>query len=144
MSDEKNKKFALEFMERAFNQGDLSVIDEQLAKDGVDHQEPAGTDFRAHLKDVVTAMRTAFPDLRFEVHEILAEDDIVAFRSTMTGTHQGPLNLGPLRGVPPTHRTISVPHMHFIRMKDGMAVDLWHVWDTLRLMQQLGRAPEPR
>jgi SnoaL-like polyketide cyclase len=54
----------------------------------------------AHLKQVIATLRTAFPDLHFEVHEMLCEGDVVACRSTMTGTHQGPLNIGPMGGLP--------------------------------------------
>ena len=66
------------------------------------------------------------------------EGEIIAFRSTMTGT-----NLGPFQGRPPTGKPISVAHMHFVRMIDGKATDLWHVWDVAGLMRQLG-APVPQ
>ncbi len=48
MSAAANMALAREFMERAFNQGDLSVIDEQHSADTIDHQEPLGTDFIIH------------------------------------------------------------------------------------------------
>ena len=144
MKTETNKTIARQFMERAFNQGDLSAVDEHLAPDAIDHQEPPGTNFRAHLKQVITQLRTAFPDLHFEIHDVLAERDLVAFRSTMTGTHQGTFSLGPVQGLPPTGRTISVAHMHFVRIADGEGRDLWHVWDIAGLMRQLGVTPESR
>lgn len=139
---EDNKRNVREFMERAFNKGDLTVVDELAAADGVDHQEPPGTDYRAHLKEVVTRMRTAFPDLHFEIHEILADGDIVAFRSTMTGTQTGPLSVGPGRSLPPTGRKINVPHLHLIRIVDNQSRDLWHQWDIPGMMRQLGFTPE--
>lgn len=138
MSNEANKAIARAVMERGFNQGDLSVIDEYHAPDGVDHQEPLGTNFIEHLKAVVQGLRTAFPDLHFEIHDILAEGDIVAFRSTMTGTHAGVFGLGAGPQVPPTGRRVSVPHMHFVRIVNGKAVDLWHQWNVQMLLQQLG------
>ena len=98
----------------------------------------------SHLKEVILGLRTAFPALTFEVHAILAEGDIVAFRSTMTGTHRGPLTVGPGRGLPATARMVSVPHMHFVRMANGKAADLWHLWDTPQMLRQLGVAPESR
>lgn len=109
----------------------------------VDHQEPAGTDFAAHLKDVISTLRSAFPDLRFEVHAVMCEGDLAACRSTMTGTHQGPLKIGPLAGLPVNGARIDVPHMHFFRYDDdGRLTDLWHNWNTLLLARQLG-APAP-
>jgi steroid delta-isomerase-like uncharacterized protein len=137
-----NKTRASEFMERAFNHGDLSVVDEFLAEAGVDHQEPPGTAFRPHLREAIMMLRTAFPDLHFEIHDMIAEGDIVAIRSTMTGTHLGTLNFGAARGLPPTGHKVSVAHMYFVRIVDGLNTDLWHQWDIPGMMRQLGVMPE--
>lgn len=144
MDVERNKAISMEVLERGFNQGDLTVFDEYIALDGVDHQELLGTDFIAHLKEVVTSMRAAFPDLHFEVHTMVAEADIVAFRSTMIGTHAGPFTMMPGRTLLPTGRRLSVPHMHFVRMVDGKTTDLWHIWNVPLMMQQMGVTPEPQ
>ncbi len=141
MTTAQNEAIVRDFMERAFHQGDLSVIEAYNAPDGVDHQEPPGTDIIVHLKQVVTAMRTAFPDLHFEIHEMLSDGDIVAFRSTMTGTHLGTLNFVPGKSIPATGRRVSVPHMHFIRLVNGKTVDLWHLWNVQMMLQQLGVMP---
>jgi steroid delta-isomerase-like uncharacterized protein len=139
MTNETNKTLVRQFMERAFNEGDLSIVDAALTQDGIDHQEPLGTNFASHLKAVITMLRTAFPDLHFEIHQMLAEGDLVAFRSTMTGTH-----LGPFQGLPPTGKPVSVAHMHFVQLVEGRTSDLWHVWDTAGLMRQLGAAAAPQ
>jgi predicted ester cyclase len=145
MTPEMNKQRVRAFMEKGFNQGDLSAVDDQLLSNSVDHQEPAGADFVTHLKQVIVALRTAFPDLHFEIHDILAEDDLVAFRSTMTGTHLGRLQMGPGPGLNPTGRTVSVPHMHMVRMQEGKGSDLWHLWDSPEMMRQLGvQSPMPQ
>src|SRR6476646_3256176 len=93
------KALTLEGFERMFNSGDLDFVDEAIAPGAIDHQEPEGTDFAAHLKHVISTLRTAFPDLHFEVQELVCDGDLVACRSTMTGTHQGPLRMGPLAGL---------------------------------------------
>ena len=139
MNTETNKTLVRHFMERAFNEGDLTIVDESLAPDGIDHQEPLGTNFATHLKAVITMLRTAFPDLHFEIHDMLAEGELVAFRSTMTGTHRGPF-----QGLPPTGKQVSVAHMHFVHCVNGKTSDLWHVWDTAGLMRQLGTAAAAR
>ena len=143
MITEENKIATRKMMEQAFNQGNLSAIDEFNAPDGVDHQEPAGTDFIAHLKKVVVGLRTAFPDLHFEIHDMLAEGDVVAMRSTMMGTHTGTLNVMPGRSLPATGRRVSIPHMHFVRIVDGKTTDLWHLWNITMMMHQLGVPPAP-
>jgi steroid delta-isomerase-like uncharacterized protein len=143
MTSEELKARTLEGFERMFNQGDLAYVDEALAPGAVDHQEPDGTDFAAHLKNVISTLRTAFPDLRFDVHQLICEGDVVACRSTMSGTHQGPLRIGPMAGLPVNGTHIEVAHMHFFHYDaDGCLTDLWHVWNTLSLARQLG-APAP-
>lgn len=143
MTADQLKALTLEGFARMFNNGELGYVEHGTAPGAVDHQEPEGTDFVAHLKEVIVTLRTAFPDLRFDVHEILAEGLAVACRSTMTGTHQGPLNIGPMAGLPITGAAIEVPHMHFFRYDEqGRVTDLWHVWNTLLLARQLG-APAP-
>jgi predicted ester cyclase len=137
------KALTLEGFERMFNNGDLDYVDEAVAPGAVDHQEPEGTDFAAHLKDVIATLRTGFPDLHFDVHELICESDIVACRSTMTGTHQGPLRIGPMASLAVNGAEVEVAHMHFFRYDDeGRLTDLWHVWNTLALARQLG-APAP-
>lgn len=150
MSTETNKHIVFEVMEKGFNQGDLSVVEKYTATEAIDHQEPLGTEFIAHLKEVIVTLRTAFPDLHFEIHNVVAEGDIVAFRSTMTGTHLGELRVagmgvfkaGP-KVLPPTGRQISVPHMHFLRVVNGKTFDLWHIMDTMAMLGQLGAIPQP-
>jgi predicted ester cyclase len=142
MTNEQNIRITREVLDRGFNQGDVSVFDEYMDANGVDHQEPPGTPFIEHLKQVVSGLRTAFPDLHFEIHDILADGDTVAFRSTMTGTHSGMLEMMPGKQLPPTGRHVSVPHMHFVRVVDGKTTDLWHLWNIPMMMAQLGIAPE--
>jgi predicted ester cyclase len=143
MTSEELKRLTAVGFERMFNQGDLDYVDEALAPDAVDHQEPAGAPFPAHLKQVIRTLRTAFPDLHFELHELLCEGDTVACRSTMTGTHQGPLLIGPMASLAVSGARVEVPHMHFFHYDtDGRVTDLWHVWNTLMLARQLG-APAP-
>jgi len=143
MTTEELKARTLEGFERMFNQGDLDHVDATLAAGAVDHQEPPGTDVASHLKDVISTLRTAFPDLRFDVHELICENNTVACRSTMTGTHNGPLRIGPLANLAVNGAAVEVAHMHFFRYDpDGHLTDLWHVWNTLALARQLG-APAP-
>ncbi len=72
---------------------------------------------------------------------MVAEGEIVAFHSTMTGTHSGVLRLPNTPQIAPTGKHISVVHMHFVRIVDGLNYDLWHVWDTPTLLRQLGVMP---
>ena len=83
-------------------------------------------------------LRTAFPDLHFAIEDLIAEGDTVAGRLTMNGTHTGPL-----MGMPPTRRAIRQAHMHFVRFRDGKAIEHWGLRDDVGMMRQIGLMPEP-
>lgn len=146
MSVEANKRIVQRVFDEAFNEGRLSVIDETTDGRSRDHQHPDEPSFAEHLKAVVTAMRTAFPDLHFAVERMIGEGDWVALHSTMTGTHTGPLTrpLLPPDGpplIPATGRPIQVAHQHMLRFDGGRNAEIWHVMDTAGMMGQLGLMP---
>jgi predicted ester cyclase len=139
-STEVNKAQFRRTYEEVLNQGDVSIVDELIAPDFFNHAAPPGTNRGpSSLRWLATMLRTAFPDLRFTIEELVAEGDIVAGRLTMSGTHEGPLMGMP----PPTGRAVRQDHMHFVRYRDGRAIEHWGVRDDLGMMQQLGVIPEP-
>jgi hypothetical protein len=129
----------LDGFERMFNRGDLSYIDEVIRAQTVDHDEAPGTNVCDHIADVVRTLRRAFPDLHFAVDSAVADGDVVATRTTMTGTHDGEYRLGPVHA-PASGRKVNMVHMHFFRYEDGYLADMWHVWDTGKLRAQLAGA----
>ncbi len=46
-------------------------------------------------------------------------------------------------GMPPTGRSVQQAHMHFVRFRDGKAIEHWGVRDDLGMMQQLGVISAP-
>jgi predicted ester cyclase len=124
--------------EELLNGGDLSVAEELVAPEFINHEAPAGRDRGPEsMRGVATMLRTAFPDLQFTIKELVAEGDTVAGRLTMSATHEGPL-----MGTPPTGRFVRQDQMHFVRFRDGKAVEHWGVRDELGMMRQLGAIPE--
>lgn len=125
--------------EEVLNPGAVSAVAEVIAPDFINHEAPPG---RARgpesMRGLTTMLRTAFFDLRFAIEGLVAEGDIVAGRLTMSGTHEGPL-----MGMPPTGNAVRQDHMHFVRFRNGKAVEDWGVRDDLGMMQQLGAIPEP-
>ncbi len=87
---------------------------------------------------VVQAVFDAFPDLHYAVHDVVAAGDQVAVRWTATGTHRGEFE-----GVPPTGKQVTMAGMSLCRMEDSQIHEMWNVWDSLGLMQQIGVALSP-
>jgi predicted ester cyclase len=78
-------------------------------------------------------VRSAFPDFKGTIGELIAEGDLVAARVTWQGTHHGTFF-----GVEPTGRTVSIQAMHFMRMVDGRTVEWWGTADVYGALRQLG------
>jgi predicted ester cyclase len=107
--------------EELLNGGEFSVADELVAPDFVNHEAPPGMDRGPEsMRGLATMLRTAFPDLRFTIEDLVAEGDTVAGRLTMSGTHEGPL-----MGMPPTDRSVRQDHIHIVRFRDGKAIEHW-------------------
>jgi steroid delta-isomerase-like uncharacterized protein len=138
--EEKNKVQYRRTFEEVFNQGNLALVDELVAPDFLNHEVPPGMNNRGpeSTRQVVTMLRTAFPDLHFTIEDMVAEGDTVAGRVTMSGTH-----LGPFQGIAPTGRSFQQAHMHFVRFRDGKAIEHRAVRDDLGMMRQLGVIPAP-
>jgi len=85
------------------------------------------------LRQKVTALRAAFPDLRAEATLIARDGQMVAVHATATGTH-----CGFFYGVPPTGRRWSSSFTAVYRVADGRIVDFWENWDLLGILEQLG------
>ncbi|HEU4494159.1 MAG TPA: ester cyclase [Rubrobacteraceae bacterium] len=131
---EENKAQFRRAYEEVLNRGDLSGVEELIAPEFLNHEAPPGRDRGPEsMRGLANMLRTAFPDLHFEIEDLVAEGDTVAGRLTMSGTHEGPL-----MGMAPTGCSVRQNHMHFVRFRDGKAVEHWGVRDDLEMMQQLG------
>jgi steroid delta-isomerase-like uncharacterized protein len=136
MSAEQNKAVYNDFLERAFNRGDLSAIDELLAPGYVNHDAPPGTSSGADgVKQIISTFREAFPDLHVTIEDQVAENDLVSSRSVTSGTHRGTLF-----GVAPTQKHVEMTGMTMARVRDGKIYEAWVKQDTQGLMRQIGAA----
>jgi steroid delta-isomerase-like uncharacterized protein len=94
------------FDEELYGGGRLSVADEILAPDFVFYGPAAGIHGPDGFKGFVQAMRSAFPDLQFETHQIISDGRKVARVCTMRGTHQGEF-----RGIPASGQVVAMPRV---------------------------------
>jgi predicted ester cyclase len=85
------------------------------------------------VKHEIKAFRDGFPDACITIEQMIGEEDTVAFRFVLRGTH-----LGMFAGFPPTGKEVVLTGADFVRIADGKMVELWSVQETLSWAQQFG------
>jgi predicted ester cyclase len=138
MASRDNAHTLRRLLEEAFGKGDLSVADEVMAADCVEHQNGAPGNGPAAVKEVVTRLHESFPDLELHVHDIVETGDYVWARAEARGTDTGGVG-----GMPPTGRSFDIDLIDIVRFRDGKIAEHWGVADRLGLLQQIGALPEP-
>lgn len=88
-------------------------------------------------------LRGMFSDLRWDVHEAVAQNDLVVVHATMHGRHTGPLTRYSPAGelvldIPATGRSFSVTQTHWFRYRDDLIAEHWANRDDLGQLVQLG------
>jgi steroid delta-isomerase-like uncharacterized protein len=140
MATEQNKALIVRFVEELFNRGNLGIVGEIFAPDFIDHEQlpPGIPNGREGVKVLTTMLRSAFPDFKATIDDILAEGDKVVIRMTWSGTQKGEF-----MGVPATGKRVSFGVIDIVRITNGKLVEHWGQMDSMSLMQQLGAIPTP-
>jgi steroid delta-isomerase-like uncharacterized protein len=130
-----NKDIARNFIERAWNQRDMSAVNELMAADHVPHgpytdQFPQSA---VGAQAFVSAFLDAFPDTKATIEKQETKGDQVRTSVTFNGTQTGVL-----MDIPATGKSVTVPVMVTDRIVNGRIVETWSEWDPMDLMDQLG------
>jgi len=88
------------------------------------------------LIDLIRTWRTAFPDGRMEIDDLIVEGDLVAIRNTWHGTHEAEFY-----GVPVSGKSVAVTSVGLDRVTDGKVSEGWGELDMVGMMQQMGALP---
>jgi steroid delta-isomerase-like uncharacterized protein len=138
--EEKNKEVARKLFENAWDEGDLSAVDECIAEDFYEHdtigeEEPLGVEGK---KKNIRKFRDAFSDFEVAVEDLFAaEGNKVVIRFRVNGTHTGDFV-----GVSPTGESWEGMGIEIVRFEDGKMVESWANFDALGMLQQLDVVPE--
>ncbi len=130
MANEAQLEEAKNVLRRLFDdvltQNNLDMIDVLYAEDyEFDAPALAGSTSSANhgreaFKQRVTAFRTAFPDVKYTIQNIVTNGEIVATKFVFSGTHKGPF-----AGFAPTGRYSSVTGVHFTQLVNGKIKKTW-------------------
>ena len=113
--------------------GDLDAFDELLHPDAVIHA-PAGLSTTSADKEkaVWQYARTAMPDLRHEVQEVVADGDVEMARVVVTGTLKSGFG-----GVDGTGRSFRIDQAVITHLREGKVSKAWVIADIASLRAQV-------
>lgn len=130
-----NKQTIRTLFESLWNEKNFSVIENSWAPDVTFHiSGQQHTVNREDLRNMVNSWYAAFPDFRFVVENIIAEDNHVAAQVNFSATHTG----AKWFGLAPTGKSINVTEMMFFRFENGVVIEAWEVYDEYTMRRQLG------
>ncbi len=136
-----NKEMALRFAKEGWGTQPnwQQVWDELMAPDVVLHfnsfpDEVVGLEAN---KQFNKALFIGFPKIESTIENVVSEDDIVIYRSTLEGKQSGPF-----LGMPATNKTVKVNDFTMLKVQDGKISEWWYETNLLSVMQQLGLMPD--
>jgi steroid delta-isomerase-like uncharacterized protein len=119
---------------------DLATLDELTAPDFVYHNS-SWPEVRTHeerKQKIIIEFTVAFPDLKYDLKDIVAEGDKVVLRYSFSGTHKGEF-----AGIPPTNKRVDLTSLCMLRLADGKVAEMWVENNSLVMLRQLGVIPLP-
>jgi len=123
--------------------GDLEAFKSYLAPDYVRHCQAMPPDLQEiqgveklllFLEDFISGA----PGYEDVLSQMIAQGDKVAYISTMSGTHTGPMG-----GFPATGKKFTVVNIIIQRLANGKVAETWVSWDNVAMLSQLGLFPPP-
>ena len=131
------KQLSRRWFEEVWNRRRAEVIEQMLAHDVIAHglgespdSGPAGvSQFIAFWEKFCGA----FPDIRIDVEDVIAEGDRSAVRLSFGGTHDGHH-----LGIQPSGKSVRATALCMMRWRDGQIVEAWNEFDAMGLMRQVG------
>jgi predicted SnoaL-like aldol condensation-catalyzing enzyme len=119
-----NKACVLRFNRDVIERGDATAAQELLAPDFVNRTArpgfSPGPDGITHF--LFDVLRKGLSDVRVEVHQQVAEGDLVTTRKTITGRHTGEL-----LGHAASGKTLRIDVIDIVRVRDGRYVEHWGI-----------------
>jgi steroid delta-isomerase-like uncharacterized protein len=134
-----NEAVVRRLIEEVLNGGQTDLLADLVAADHVGH-DPLGDHYGPEgMRIAVAEYRTAFPDLRVTIEDLVTAGDEVVHRFTLRGTHAGPF-----MGIPPTGRVVTSSGIAIDRLAGGKVTETWVSIDALNLLRQMGASPALR
>lgn len=132
--------YARRMWDELFNAHDMSTVQEWVAQGAVNHNATPGTAVGPEgVREVFDRLWKAFPDIHFDVQDVIADGSKVVCVGIMSGT-----NKGGLHGMEPTGKRFEARQVHIFTLDgEGRMAEHLAVRDDVAMLRQLGVLPEP-
>jgi predicted ester cyclase len=128
-----NKALVRRFYTEVYVNWNMAFADETIAPQFTSHDWPDGSTGPTAFRNYYAALRSAVPDARYEVDDLIAEGDRVVVRWRLLGTHKGAF-----RGIAPTGRPIVLKGIAIYRVENGRLMERWVVSDLYGVLEESG------
>ena len=137
MSIENNTQLMKRFVE-FINTANVQLAQELISSDATFYVpgQPEPMQGPEGYLAIIGMMRSGFSNIQWTLEDKVVEENKVAARFIMTGTHNGTFF-----GVPPTGKAIKVQAINFYRISNSQIVEEHGQPDMLGLLQQIGAVP---
>ena len=134
---EENKAVLRRWFDEVWNNGRAEVIEELFDENGIAHglsddpsqpiKGPSG------YRPFYEVFRQAFPNIRIDIEDMIAEGDKVAARCSVRGKHEGDF-----MGTAATQAPVEITGIAIVRIENGKIVEAWNNFDFMTLYKQCG------
>jgi predicted ester cyclase len=128
-----NKRLVRRFYKEVYGDWNLALVDDVVSPRFISHDWPEDSPIGPQgFRAFYSAIRTALPDARYEVDDLISEGDKVVVRWRLLGTHQGDF-----RGIVPTGRAVVLKGIAIYRVDGGKLMERWVVTDLYGLLEEI-------
>ncbi len=138
MSEQENIKIARQYVDnlnRHSNESNRSLIADDVRTESTGERQHLNKDQTIKLNQ---RFLDAFPDLHFDLKDIIAQGDHVVVTWVATGTHTGSLSLPSGGSLPATNRKVTVPGVTVSEVRSNKITRQTITWDQVAFLMQLG------
>jgi predicted ester cyclase len=129
-----NRKLIETYFDEVWSKGRVELLDELVTSDYINHtpSSPNPIPGPAGLKPIILEMRKGFPDLHYDIQDLIITADRIVARTIVRGTH-----IGQLWGMQPTRKKFEISQINIEYIKNGKISEHWGVTDEHALLNQL-------
>lgn len=120
----------------AYNHGGGGDAADIFAANFVSHMPGQPPLDRTAFEQVLAGFAAGFAGYTHEIHDQIAQGDLVVNRITWSGEHSGEFG-----GVAATRRSFELGGINMFRIREGRVAEQWAQLDMLSLLQQIGAIP---